>query len=240
MYKTESANEMGTLSYFRNKLGHTQVNGSVKSNYKAHEQLVLLVGEFYLVEQALEFFNMPTHDSWPSGVPRDVENLPLDQQQEIANNLLLGMLRHYQYLQFNLDGHVESNINPPRELVRDVYVLSRRQDGALIARPSKWAPPPDAVMSYGSQVCAWSLQLMNLNDMAKEGDINRIGLSVKANMPFFFSHSNLSKYYVECLDIILKTQHMNSPQMQMRLLESSFVNTKGGAGNNMEVSLLKF
>ncbi|XP_071110673.1 uncharacterized protein [Haliotis cracherodii] len=58
------------------------------------------------------------------------------------------------------------------------------------------------------------------------------------NIPFFYAHSKLSKYFVENIDILLKTQYLLSPQMQLRLLEGSYVNPHGNEGNNVETDLV--
>lgn len=59
----------------------------------------------------------------------------------------------------------------------------------------------------------------------------------KYNMLFFYSHSKLSKYFIENLDFILKVEHLLSPAMRLRILEGSFVNHRGGVGNNIEADL---
>ena len=97
---------------------------------------------------------------------------------------------------------------------------------------------PDHLFNYASNLCHWALRLMHMNDVAREGDIDRARMTLKANLPFFFSHSPLSKYFVECIDMLLKCTKMSSPQMCLRLLESSFVNIRGGLGNNIETDLV--
>ncbi len=77
------------------------------------------------------------------------------------------------------------------------------------------------------------------HDTAKEGDIDRLLVNCKHNLPFFFSHSKLSKYFIENIDYLLKTQHLLSPRLSLRVLESSFINMKGGAGNNVESDLVQ-
>ena len=48
-------------------LTRTHVNGNVKSNYKAHEDLFLLLGKHLLCEQALEYLGMQGYEDQPSG-----------------------------------------------------------------------------------------------------------------------------------------------------------------------------
>ena len=54
-------------------------------------------------------------------------------------------------------------------------------------------PPDNSISDYGCNLCHWALHLLHLNDMAKEGDLARTSLSLKANIPFFYGHSKLSK-----------------------------------------------
>jgi hypothetical protein len=47
----------------------------------------------------------------------------------------------------------------------------------------------------------------------------------------------LSKYLVECINYIINVEHYLSTMMKLRVLEGSFVNVKGGKGNNVESDL---
>jgi hypothetical protein len=100
-------------------------------------------------------------------------------------------------------------------------------------------PPrePDQVFNYASNICHWTLQLMSMDDTIKEGDFSRLVINSKMNLPFFLSHSKLSKYFVENVNFILQAKHLLSPQMSLRVLEGAFVNVRGGAGNNVEADL---
>lgn len=78
-----------------------------------------------------------------------------------------------------------------------------------------------------------------MNDTAKEGDLNRGILNCQYSLPFFFSHSALSKYLVENIDYILKCDRMPSPLQRIRVLEGSLTNTKSGIGKNVESDLVQ-
>ena len=99
-------------------------------------------------------------------------------------------------------------------------------------------PPDNSISDYGCNLCHWALHLLHLNDMAKVGDLTRTSLSLKANIPFFYGHSKLSKYFVGCLDLLLKTEVTCSPRMLLRILEGSFTNKHGGVGANVETDLI--
>lgn len=73
---------------------------------------------------------------------------------------------------------------------------------------------------------------VNLGDAIKEGDPFRLNVTLKGMLPLFFVHSRLSKYAVEIVDYILKTEVMLTPRLAMRVRLGSFVNTRGGKGEN--------
>lgn len=96
---------------------------------------------------------------------------------------------------------------------------------------------PDYLSNYSNLLCHWFLQLLNMDDTAKEGDPDRLIINCKQNLPMFFSHSARSNYFVECLDFIMKVEKLLSPSTRLRVLEGCFVNPKGGKGNNREADL---
>ena len=51
---------------------------------------------------------------------------------------------------------------------------------------------------------------MSLNDTAKEGDTGRLLVNSKYNIPFFYAHSALSKYAIENVDFVIKSQYLLS------------------------------
>lgn len=95
----------------------------------------------------------------------------------------------------------------------------------------------DALYNYCCNLCQWTLQLLSMNDTAKEGDLDRLVFNSKTILPFFFSHSARSKYFVENVDFLLKTQHLLSPMQSLRVRKCSYVNTHQGAGKNKELDL---
>ncbi|KAK3093110.1 hypothetical protein FSP39_011171 [Pinctada imbricata] len=96
----------------------------------------------------------------------------------------------------------------------------------------------DELFNYSCQLCQWGIHFLALDDTAKEGDIMRIQPNLLKCIPFFYSHSKLSKYLVECVDFILKCES-SSPLTRIRILEGFFVNRKGGHGNDVEADLVQ-
>ena len=58
-------------------------------------------------------------------------------------------------------------------------------------------------------------------------------------IPFFYSHSDLSKYLTKCIDYILKTEITLPPSLSLLVRAGSFVNVHGGKGKNKAADLHK-
>lgn len=99
--------------------------------------------------------------------------------------------------------------------------------------------PKDDLNSYVKNFMQWYFIIIQLKDTIHEGDMERTNIILKMMIPFFFSHSILSKYCVECIDFILKTEHLLTPQLALRVRAGSFVNPKGGAGRNKAADMEK-
>ena len=65
-----SAREIGTLKYFRERIMRFNVPTTVQNNPDANEEFFVSVGRAYLVETFLEFFGMENAESEPT------KNLP--------------------------------------------------------------------------------------------------------------------------------------------------------------------
>ena len=99
--------------------------------------------------------------------------------------------------------------------------------------------PEDKLQAYCLNICHWGLHLMELDDTAREGDLTRTVPNLKVCIPFFYSHSVLSKYFVECIHYILQCEYQLSPMDRIRVLEGSYVNLRGGKGSNVEADLVQ-
>ena len=93
--------------------------------------------------------------------------------------------------------------------------------------------------TYAMNFLQWYFTVIQLKDAIKEGDMKRTNIVLKHIVPFFYSHSKLSKYFVECIDYILKTEHTLSPYMALKVCAATFVNMKGKQGKNKAADLQK-
>lgn len=198
----------------------------------------MAVGEGLTKEQIFEFFQMeneyskPTH---PLLTELEDDNFSEDQKRDMFYNVIADFMKMYGY------GMVDT---PDKFIVNAQYVQKLRAvivDGKLAIE--QFLEPilvePDELYNYSLQLCHWYLQLAELSDTAKEGDMNRLVLNCKYNLPFFYSHSKLSKYLVENIDFVLKCEYLLSPLQSMRVKEGSFVNIYGGKGRNVESDLVQ-
>ena len=96
---------------------------------------------------------------------------------------------------------------------------------------------PDEMFNYCSQFCIWALHILHMEDTAKEGDFDRLVANLKFNCALFYTHSKRSHYLGDCLDFIMKTQYLLSPQESLRVLEGAFMNPTGKPGRNIESDL---
>ena len=90
----------------------------------------------------------------------------------------------------------------------------------------------DCLRNYSLSFLKWALPYFLLKDSIKEGDTFRSNACLKCITPLFYSHSTYSKYAIECIDYLLKTEALLSPQLAWRCRLGSFVNTKGQDGGN--------
>ena len=208
------------------------MNGKVKTNYSAHENLFLSVTKGLIVEQALEFFGMEDAGGQPTAntLPTHLNDLHPQEQNVEVRKVLLKFLRHYGYCSFSLESA------PDTENEEEVVSIENPLGGTtevVLIKPSV----DDAVLNYSTNLCHWGLHLLNMNDTTKEGDIDRVVNNSKHMVPFFYSHSNYSHYLTENINFVLQVCNTLSPRDSLRVREGSFVNCKGGKGNNMEADL---
>lgn len=97
----------------------------------------------------------------------------------------------------------------------------------------------DELQNYIFNYLQYYLILLNFKDAICEGDIFRVNNVLKMMIPFFYRHSNLSKYMTECIDYILKTEILLPARYGLKVRVASFVNPKGKTGKNKSADLQK-
>ena len=150
--------------------------------------------------------------------------------------LVLKFMDFFGYGNFNLEHFVvKPKVGPTAPTTE--AIVKHLPNGNLEITVKPATNHPDRLLNYCTNLCHWALHVMELDDTAHEGDLTRIVPNCMYSLPFFYSHSRLSKYFVECIDYVLKVEHILPPLQRMRVLEGTFVNMHGGAGNNVESDL---
>ena len=110
----------------------------------------------------------------------------------------------------------------------DCYVLQR-----TLPRNAE----SDFIMNYGLSTIFLTILLLQLKDTAKEGDGNRNLINQKLLLSVFKSLGAYSKYAIEMFVSIAQIECLLTPRLAEQCKWGSFVNWRGGEGNNMEDDL---
>ena len=74
---------------------------------------------------------------------------------------------------------------------------------------------------------------MELDSLIKAGDISRLTIAMKRLLPTFVGLSSYrSKYAIECVNFLTKTEFVLSEREAVRVKLAAFVNTVGKPGQN--------
>ena len=82
----------------------------------------------------------------------------------------------------------------------------------------------DELQNYVINFTQYYLILLNFKYAIREGDIFRANNVLKLMIPFFYRHSNVSKYMAECIDYILKTEILLPAKYRLKIRVAAFVN----------------
>lgn len=212
------------------------MNGRVKGRFQPHFDLLMTVGEGLVKEQFMEFFQMENKYSEPNHKNfEDINSKSSEEQKSLLLATVIDFMKYFGYC--NAD--TAEGLPQPLRGSLQYQVQKVGDENQWILIPFHETPQSDEVFNYAMQLCHWFLQILELHDTAKEGDLNRTVLNCKYSIPFFYSHSRLSKYLVENVDYLLKTEFFLSPLQRIRVLEGSYVNIWGGHGKNVECDLVQ-
>jgi hypothetical protein len=125
---------------------------------------------------------------------------------------------------------------PLKSLVVNKPVLVQFPGGSQVSITLK---DDDDLYNYARQYLHWFSILAVFKDAIAEGNIFMINILLKMMIPCFYAHSALSKYFVECIDFILKTEHLLEPQLALQVRASSLVNPLGRKGHNKAADMQK-
>lgn len=246
LYNPKSSREAGSMPYYKVGLGRTNVNGKVKGKYQAHDDFVRTVGTGLLLTLALKVLKMENVDEKPGVdfIPDNVARMHAKNRQPVFDRVVNEIVTKV-HSSFTPEKRtpVSFEIHVPGTGPVMFYVWGdylQRMGEVSVDVPGVHDQVQivsntyikDDLMNYNTQLLQWFLLIEEFGDAIKEGDMFRCSTSLKHMLPFFYSHSTRSKYFIEIVDFILKTEVLLPPALALRCRLGSFVNPHGGAGNN--------
>ena len=97
-------------------------------------------------------------------------------------------------------------------------------------------PPPvveDDVYNYSLSFLRVAMDLLQFDDVVKAGDIDRLTIVMKRLCPTFIGLTSYrSKYAIECVNFLTKTECLLSEKESVKVKLQAFVNPSGKTGEN--------
>ena len=256
LYSPDSSRQQGTMASYRMCIGRTNVSGLVKGKFESHHDFVITITEALLLKYCMNHLGMKELGDHAKNVelPDNIKNVHCAKKKEFMNKITSGIINSlFQPCNQKAD-HLKPNVQvfnvtpaegkqinmqiPTALLVDHAFIDVKVSENLTVRIPGiksdhvQDRPKGDDLFNYTHRLLQWGLHVIEIHDAIKEGDIQRTNINMKRLIPFFYNHSARSKYAVECMDYILKTELLLPEDLAVRVRLGSFVNTKGGLGNN--------
>ena len=101
--------------------------------------------------------------------------------------------------------------------------------------PGEEMPPlvDDDINNYFLSFLRVAMDLLQFDDLVKSGDIDRLTIVMKRLCPTFIGLTSYrSKYAIECVNFLTKTECLLSEKDSVKVKLEAFVNPTGKAGGN--------
>lgn len=134
-------------------------------------------------------------------------------------------------------GGVLYDLRMPPNMRGEVYEMQVEPGVSLrIPIPSEPSPVADTSDEVYNTNIAFVRSMMDfvvLDSIIGAGDVTRLSAILKRLLPLFVGlHSYRSKYSIEIINVLTKTEHMLSPRQGMAVKLRAFVNTSGDPNHN--------
>ncbi|XP_028411476.1 uncharacterized protein LOC114534127 [Dendronephthya gigantea] len=215
LYKN-SGRESGTLRYFREVLNRRNVTIDVK-HFEDCEQLFMSVGNCYLIEALLAFFEMDNVDESPK------ENNPLppndltDEEKKAHVHAVLDKFL-YQFLNQTMEHSDDEDMSGDDDNDDDIS---------------------DGVFNYSINLIKSFMVLLDCKDAVASGNGEHLALVQKQMLFYFSSVSGYNSYAIEMLVNTIQNAVLLSPAEAHLCKWAALANWKGGKNKNIEIDLLQ-
>ena len=241
LYKADSAGEVGTLKFFRERYGRSNVNPSkVLDSYEGSEQFLISVGKAYVIEAAMVFFGMENTNDHPqyNNFVANISHKSNEVKKEYFDRIIGQFVDQYLLIDGEAEAvrqHQQISQRAARVFADHGYSLCQEnQEQEILSSEAIPEEEDDYILNYGLRILEVVMLLLQLKDTTKEGDGTRAAINEKMLMSFFKCHNNYSKYAIEMVTAITQKEILLSPRMAEVVKREPFVNWRGGIGNNMD------
>lgn len=245
-YTSETAREGGTLANYRAVLHRNNVNGQVKANgYEAHKDFIITVARALIVELASEKLGLDRPGDIQTLMPTDLNTLNRKQKSDWLGNLIQPMVdtifRQYtapqKYVSVSLQYKgILYKVKIPPENIGKTVQIKLNGDLVLLRVPTDCEPddtPDDELYAYSLSLIRLLVDFLVFDQAIRSGHIDIITIMMKRFIPLFVGLSSYkSKYAIECVNFLTKTECVLSDSESVRVKLGLLVNKKGKAGKN--------
>ncbi|XP_053405618.1 uncharacterized protein LOC123556242 isoform X2 [Mercenaria mercenaria] len=245
-YSTESSREVGSLAHYRAVLHRTNVNGQVKSGgYEAHKDFVFTVARAMVVELALETFGADTKADMEQNVPQRIKFWSQKKKQKWLDDKVKSIVDLvFREIKPRKDVRIFINhrgttyaANIPASHVGQTVSIPINGETLQIEVPlpvdGPLDPQEDDVYKYSLSFLRVALDFMLLYHVIKSGDIDTLTLLLKRFIALFVALTSYkSKYAIECINTLTKTEFVLSEYESIRVKLGLLVNSKGKPAGN--------
>jgi hypothetical protein len=224
LYNT-SCTDPETLHSQKIRLNRKDANGNdVKNHFDHCKELAVSFTNAYIVEAACQFFEMVDVNSLPNV---DIPVTECSTDDEIKKWLLEILTP---FIETFVWGPTKQYLDTEHEEIgyRLIYIQlpdGRLQQYQLPLTESK--KEPDHMYQYGQIVLELGLLFMQLNDVIKVPDRDRLIRTFSYLMIVFKGHNTRSKYALEILRFLCQQKSLLSQKAAFESCFGLFVNTKG-------------
>lgn len=258
-FSTESAQDRGTVYYYRNLLNARDVKGKVKNAYRPHKMLYYTILDAMCLLLFLEELNFDVDSDIP--LPSHFKDLTNDEKIQWLNEICSKILKKYffdessdvceelreitgnpdhpenYWVQNFEDGRIQCHFCPKTyAYVGSLKAHESKMHNITIGKQSKVSKQKD---TKADQLQDYSLMLFklvmlhkNLDSAVDMGDGERSVRSTKYELPIY-NKTNKTKYSIGSIHLTAMTSGLLPATQEERLKANRFINLQGGRNHNI-------
>lgn len=258
-FSTKSAQDRGTVYYYRNLLNARDVKGKVKNAYRPHKMLYYSILDAVCLLFFLDELEIDVDSEIP--LPSNFSNLTDDEQIQWLNEVCSRILRKYffdessdlfeqlrdiagnpdhpenYWVQNFEDGRIRCHFCPKTyAYVGSLKAHESSVHNVTVGKQSqlskKTDDDADQLQDYVFMLFKLVMLHKNLDSAVDMGDGERSVRSAKYELPIY-NKTNKTKYSIGSIHLTALTSGLLPAGQEERLIANRFINLQGGRNNNI-------